>query len=246
MPRVPILAERETVRNAAHPGRHGRSRARRRLQLQHPSCGHAGARGAGEQRRRTCTGTRSGAEECPRCSFRKLDPVGQYIGVTDRPSYADARTIAHDLVTAYIDEKLDRVDIIYNSYVSPLTQTVTREELLPVREAQVISGGRPEEEDTDEPKDELEEQHRKALWIYEPGPEEILQRLLPDFVEITVFRALLESTASEHGARMTAMRSASENANEMIDDLTLEANRVRQAEITQEIMEVVAGAEALG
>ena len=93
---------------------------------------------------------------------------------------------------------------------------------------------------------EAEQQQRNALWIYEPGPEEILQRLLPDFVEITIFRALLESTASEHGARMTAMRSASENADEMIEVLTLEANRVRQAEITQEIMEVVAGAEALG
>ena len=96
------------------------------------------------------------------------------------------------------------------------------------------------------PRTRARSSERKALWIYEPGAEEILQRLLPDFVEITVFRALLESTASEHGARMTAMRSASENAEDMIDDLTLEANRVRQAEITQEIMEVVAGAEALG
>src|SRR6185503_16759592 len=85
----------------------------------------------------------------------------------------------------------------------------------------------------------------QALVEYEPSPEEILQRLVPDYVEISVFRALLESTASEHGARMTAMRSASDNAGELIDDLTLEMNRARQAEITQEIMEVVAGAEAL-
>jgi F-type H+-transporting ATPase subunit gamma len=81
---------------------------------------------------------------------------------------------------------------------------------------------------------------------YEPDPEEILKRLIPDYVEISVFRALLESTASEHGARMTAMRSASDNAGELIESLTLEMNRARQAEITQEIMEVVAGAEALG
>ena len=85
----------------------------------------------------------------------------------------------------------------------------------------------------------------EALVEYEPEPEEILQRLIPDYVEISIFRALLESTASEHGARMTAMRNAQENASEMIDDLTLEMNRQRQAEITQEIMEVVAGAEGL-
>jgi F-type H+-transporting ATPase subunit gamma len=119
---------------------------------------------------------------------------------------------------------------------------VTREILLPVSEADVIIGGG---EDAWSP-EEGEAHDSRELWIYEPGAEEILQRLLPDFVEITVYRALLESTASEHGARMTAMRSASENAEEMISDLTLEANRVRQAEITQEIMEVVAGAEALG
>ena len=96
-----------------------------------------------------------------------------------------------------------------------------------------------------------EEQREKAsnghhaLWIYEPEPEEILARLVPDYVEISIFRALLESTASEHGARMSAMRNASDNAAELIDDLTLEANRQRQAEITQEIMEVVAGAEGV-
>jgi F-type H+-transporting ATPase subunit gamma len=85
----------------------------------------------------------------------------------------------------------------------------------------------------------------RTLWIYEPEPDEILKRLVPDYVEISIYRALLESTASEHGARMTAMRSASDNASDLIDDLTLEANRRRQAEITQEIMEVVAGAEGL-
>jgi F-type H+-transporting ATPase subunit gamma len=86
----------------------------------------------------------------------------------------------------------------------------------------------------------------RALVEYEPDPEDILKRLVPDYVEISIYRALLESTASEHGARMTAMRNASENASTLIDDLTLEMNRARQAEITQEIMEVVAGAEGLG
>src|SRR5205823_13414412 len=86
---------------------------------------------------------------------------------------------------------------------------------------------------------------QQALWLYEPDPEKILPRLVTDYVEISVFRAMLESTASEHGARMTAMRNASENAAELIEDYTLEMNRQRQAEITAEIMEVVAGAEGL-
>src|SRR5919108_407948 len=88
--------------------------------------------------------------------------------------------------------------------------------------------------------------HRKALWDYEPEPEELLGELIPEYAQLNVFRALLESTASEHGARMTAMRNAADNAKEVISDLTLEMNRVRQAEITQEILEVVAGAEGLG
>ena len=95
--------------------------------------------------------------------------------------------------------------------------------------------------------DEEDERHEgpRALVEYEPGPEDILQRLVPAYVEISIYRALLESTASEHGARMTAMRNASENASDLIKDLTLQMNRERQAEITQEIMEVVAGAESL-
>src|SRR5438309_1964920 len=92
---------------------------------------------------------------------------------------------------------------------------------------------------------EGERPRHRALVEYEPDPQEILRRLVPDYVEVSIYRALLESTASEHGARMTAMRSASENAGELIEDLTLELNRARQADITAEIMEVVAGAESL-
>jgi F-type H+-transporting ATPase subunit gamma len=99
-----------------------------------------------------------------------------------------------------------------------------------------------EAEGEEEPEEAPE--HR-ALWIFEPEADAILQRLIPDYIEISIYRRLLESTASEHGARMTAMRNASENASELIEDLTLEMNRQRQAEITQEIMEVVAGAEGL-
>ena len=177
--------------------------------------------------------------------FRGRDPEGTYTGFTDRPAYADARHIAEDLMAAYIDEKVDRVEIFYNGYISPLQQVVRRETLLPLQQASILEDDDPEgDEEPSEETRELAHEHR-ALVEYEPDPEEILQRLVPDYVEISVYRALLESTASEHGARMTAMRSASENAGEVIDDLTLEMNRARQAEITQEIMEVVAGAEAL-
>ncbi|MDQ3608807.1 MAG: ATP synthase F1 subunit gamma [Actinomycetota bacterium] len=174
-------------------------------------------------------------------AFRGRDVQGAYTGFTDRPAYADARDIAEDLVSAYVDEKIDRVEIFYNGYVSALTQEVRRETLLPLQQATILEGSENESEGTDE-----EEAGHHALVEYEPDPEEILSRLVPDYVEISVYRALLESTASEHGARMTAMRSATENAGEMIEDLTLEMNRARQAEITQEILEVVAGAEGLG
>ena len=175
-------------------------------------------------------------------NFRGREISGQYTGFTDRPSYADARNIAGDVTTAYVDGHIDRLELIYNHYISPVTQTVSHETLLPLQQADILEDdGEPEEERTEDG----ESQHSRALWIYEPDPEEILARLVPDYVEISIYRALLESTASEHGARMTAMRNASENASELIDDLTLEMNRQRQAEITQEIMEVVAGAEGL-
>jgi F-type H+-transporting ATPase subunit gamma len=180
----------------------------------------------------------SGRRGVSSLAFRKREVAGAYVGFTERPSYADAREIAVDLMTAYIDGKVDRVDIFYNGYVSPLVQEVRRETLLPLQEATILETS--EEEDSDD-----EDTGHHALVEYEPGPEEILERLIPDYVEISLYRALLESTASELGARMTAMRNASENAAEVIEDLTLEMNRARQAEITQEIMEVVAGAEAL-
>jgi F-type H+-transporting ATPase subunit gamma len=173
--------------------------------------------------------------------FRGLDVTAAYEGFTDRPAFADARDIAGDLATAYADGKVDRVEIIYNHYVSPLTQTVSRDVLLPLQAIDELTS------DEDETADEAAEEERssRTAWLYEPEPEEILQRLVPDYIEISIFRALLESTASEHGARMTAMRNAQENAGDMIEGLTLEMNRQRQAEITQEIMEVVAGAEGL-
>lgn len=177
--------------------------------------------------------------------FRGMPLVNSFIGFTDRPAYANAREVAEELMAGYIDGKLDRVDIVYNHYISPLSQTVTRAQILPLQHAAVLEGvGDDEEAEVEEaPEEHASVGH--ALWLYEPEPAELLRRLIPDFVEISVFRALLESAASEHGARMTAMRSASENAAEMITNLTLAANRQRQADITQEIMEVVAGAEGL-
>jgi F-type H+-transporting ATPase subunit gamma len=175
-------------------------------------------------------------------NFRKRTPSGAYVGFTDRPAYANARQIASDLIAAYVDGDVDRVEIFYNHYISPLQQRVTRETLLPLQQASIL-----EEEEGDEFEEDTREVqgHHRALVEYEPEPEEILQRLVPVYVEISIFRALLESTASEHGARMTAMRNASDNAGELIDTYTLQMNRQRQADITQEIMEVVAGAESL-
>jgi F-type H+-transporting ATPase subunit gamma len=172
--------------------------------------------------------------------FRGHELSGTYTGFADRPAYADARTIADDLIEAYIDGRLDRVEMVYNSYISPLTQRVTRERLLPLSHA-TIAG----EQDGSDAQAEAEEQGPRALVDYEPDPEEILRRLVPDYVEISIYRALVESTAGFFGAQMTAMRSASENAGEIITGYTLQMNRARQAEITQEIMEVVAGAEGL-
>jgi F-type H+-transporting ATPase subunit gamma len=190
----------------------------------------------------------SGRRGVSSIEFRGLSLDGGYTGFTDRPTYADARRIADDLIAAYIDDKLDRVEMFYNGYISPLNQEVRHETLLPLQQADVLGEDDESEEGEDSGSgggDSDKPDHSRSLWIYEPDPEEILRRLAPDYVVISIYRALLESTASEHGARMTAMRSASDNAAELIDDLTLEANRQRQADITQEIMEVVAGAEGL-
>jgi F-type H+-transporting ATPase subunit gamma len=201
----------------------------------------AGIRAAAEyeEQGKTVVFSATGRRGVSSLTFRGRDLEGTFTGFTDRPAYANAREVAESLMALYIDDKVDRVEIFYNGYVSPLVQEVRRETLLPLQEATILEGN---ERDTEGA--EGESGHH-ALVEYEPDPAVILERLVPDYVEISIFRALLESTASEHGARMTAMRNASENAGEVIDDLTLEMNRARQAEITQEIMEVVGGAEAL-
>ncbi len=169
-------------------------------------------------------------------TFRGRELSGAYVGFTDRPAYADAHAIAEDLTAAYAAGELDRVEILFNAYVSPLTQTVTHETLLPLADATITGEG----SDGDG-----EERGQRALVEYEPDPKAILLQLIPDYIEVSIYRALLESAAGFFGAQMTAMRNASENAGTLIDDYTLQMNRARQAEITQEIMEVVAGAEGL-
>jgi F-type H+-transporting ATPase subunit gamma len=237
VPRLPILIEHENVSNVgllviagdrglagafnSNAVRAGLSAAR-----EHSGEGHH------------ATFFASGRRAASSLAFRGFEPADSFTGFTERPSYADARKIAERLMAAYIDDDVDQVEIFYNGYVSPLTQEMRRETLLPLQKATVLA----ESED----EDEGEKPEHRALVEYEPDPEEILKRLVPDYVEISIYRALLESAASELGARMTAMRNASENAATLIEDYTLEMNRARQAEITQEIMEVVAGAEGLG
>ena len=174
-------------------------------------------------------------------AFRGHELEGSYSGFADRPSYADARTIADDLIQAYADDRVDRVEMVYNSYISPLTQHVTLQTLLPLTHRSVAG-------EHDEPLDTAQDGAAAPPRVtveYEPDAEQILMRLVPDYIEVSIYRALVESAAGFFGAQMTAMRSASENAGEIITDYTLQMNRARQAEITQEIMEVVAGAEGL-
>jgi F-type H+-transporting ATPase subunit gamma len=180
----------------------------------------------------------SGRRGVSSITFRGHELTGAYTGFADHPTYADARSIADDLITGYVDGRLDAVEIIYNAYISPLTQRVTRERLLPISAA-TIAGEEPAEDEAEQ------REGPRALVEYEPGPEELLKRLIPDYIEISIYRALVESTAGFFGAQMTAMRSASDNAGTLITDYTLQMNRARQAEITQEILEVVAGAEGL-
>ena len=189
------------------------------------------ARDAGQEARWLVVGKKGRST----LNFRRYVLEQAWVGFTDRPGYADAAAIAKKLADLYAERAVDRVVVVYNHYVSPLTQIVVVEDVLPIPRT-LLNG---EEEKT------AYEIALEGDFIYEPEPEQILARLLPTYLETTIYRALLESAASEHGARMTAMRNATKNAGELIDRLTLEMNRARQAEITQEILEVVAGADAL-
>ena len=167
-------------------------------------------------------------------TFRRRELAGAYFGFTDKPAYEDAQAVAHRAAELFTAGEVDRVTLVYNTFISALTQRVTEQDVLPIS---------PDILATDE--EERRDDVLRGDFIFEPEPEQIMERLLPVYLETQVYRALLESTASEQGARMTAMRNATKNAGELIDTLTLHMNRARQAEITQEILEVVAGAEAL-
>jgi F-type H+-transporting ATPase subunit gamma len=175
----------------------------------------------------------SGKKGASTLRFRRYEVERAWTGFSDRPEYHDAQAIAHHAAELYANGDVDSVRIVYNHFESALVQRVVDAEILPIPEQAL-------ERDEDEREAAL-----RGDFIYEPEPEQILARLLPVYVETEIYRALLESAASEQGARMTAMRNASKNAGELIDNLTLQMNRARQAEITQEILEVVAGADAL-
>jgi F-type H+-transporting ATPase subunit gamma len=244
VPRVPVMEEREDVRRVGVvlvTGDRGLAGAFNTNIIRDGMRLGRGLREEGKEVSYSAIG-RKGVSAL---TFRKQDLRSSYVGFTDRPGFANAREIGEELTAAYVDGELDRVELVYNRYVSPLTQHVWRQTLLPLQQAEVLGEG-VEEEEADAEETEIEKAHSRALWVYEPEAEELLAQLVPEYVNISVYRALLESAASELGARMTAMRNAAENAETMMDDLTLEMNRARQSEITQEILEVVAGAEALG
>jgi F-type H+-transporting ATPase subunit gamma len=164
-------------------------------------------------------------------AFRGCRLERSWQGLSDRPEYHDAQAIAKYLIDLYISGEVDRVRLVYNHFTSPIEQTLLDDVILPVPREAVTPDAT-----TVGP----------VTYLFEPEANVILESLLPAYVEIAVYRSLLESSASEQGARMTAMRNASDSAEEMLESLTLALNRARQAAITQEILEVVAGAEALG
>lgn len=168
--------------------------------------------------------------------FRSIEPDATYTGITDSPRFRDAEAIAGRVIDGFRAGEYDHVQVVYNHFDSAISQTVFAQDLLPLTDELLESAVKGEHEAS------------KGVdpdWEFEPSEDGLLDRLLPTYVEQTCYRALLESTASEHGARMSAMRNATDNAGEILDALTLERNRIRQAAITQEILEIVGGADAL-
>ncbi len=160
--------------------------------------------------------------------FRQVELAEVFTGFTDNPTYDKAREIGSTLTNLFEDEEADEVYLVYNRFESALNQTPVVKRLLPVAEE-----GDEEEDDG------------ASYMEYVPDAETVLKRLVPRYVETMVWQALLEGAAGEHGARMTAMKNATDNANDLVRDLTLQMNKARQAQITQEILEIVGGAEAL-
>jgi F-type H+-transporting ATPase subunit gamma len=238
MPNLPILSQRESVEHVGLlliAGDRGLAGA---FNSQIVRAGVAAAREA-QAEGAGAVFFASGRKPASSLRFREFEPKATFEGFSDRPAYSDAQRIAAAVIDAYVSGEVDRVEVIYNHFVSAVTQTVTRETLLPLQQASILDA------DAEEEGPAAAGSSIATAPEYEPGPDEILTRLVPDYVEVSIYRALLDSTASEHGARMSAMRNATDNAKTIIEDLTLAMNRARQAAITQEIMEVVAGAEGV-
>ncbi|MFN3326385.1 MAG: ATP synthase F1 subunit gamma [Bryobacteraceae bacterium] len=155
---------------------------------------------------------------------RRIPLTGEHIGLLQKVNYADAAGIARSVMDRFAEGEIDAVYILYNEFKSVIAQKVLMDRILPIA---------------------LPEQSEGRDYIFEQRPEELLESLLPKYVEVHLYRAMLESAAAEHAARMTAMDAATSNASDVIDRLTLYMNRVRQASITREIIEVVSGASAL-
>ena len=160
-----------------------------------------------------------------RSKKRNLPVAKSIIGVADQPEFSDIKDLAKETVQLYADEEIDELHIIYNHYVSAISQKVTSTQLLPI--------------------ENMQDEASESEYEYEPDEKQILEVLLPLYAESLIYGALLDGKASEHAASMTAMRSATDNAGELIDDLTLTYNRARQAAITQEITEISGGVAAL-
>ena len=164
--------------------------------------------------------------------YRGVEPMATYRDISDKPTFADARSIAEHVIEAYTAGEIDGVEIVFNRFKSVAEQRPEIHELLPVAKAVVEADDAGVDTITPE-------------YIFEPDAKSVLERLLPTYVETLIYRALMESAAAEQGARRTAMKSATDNANEMVTTLTRSYNRARQASITNEIAEIVGGAAAL-
>lgn len=160
--------------------------------------------------------------------YRGEEFADTWFGITDKPQYDDAVDVGQRIMADYRAEEIDEVHLVYTDFRSSLTQVPTAVRLLPIEHREIAGG-----------------QAYPPQFVFEPAPEDILERLLPRYIEHRVYAGLLESAASEHASRQRAMKAASDNAEEIVEDLTREANRARQAAITTEINEIVGGAEAL-
>lgn len=165
--------------------------------------------------------------------FRNIELDEVYTGFTDSPTYEQAREIGRALTGLFEDEKADEIYLVYNRFENVMTQRPVLKRLIPVAT------------DEDEGEEEQKRSDALAYMEYVPDPETVLKQLVPRYVETMVWQALLEGAAGEHGARMTAMKNATDNANDLARDLTLQMNKARQAQITSEIIEIAAGADAL-